>query len=280
MSKESKYLFLISFILVFFLGMVLYIVEISNKSQKNKKEDYIEFYAVITDVLESSYEIKQYKNFVFLENYEVLYVNLNSKLNKNDVIKIKAKDQIMESYPPQINIISFDVIIDSNENKKLLGSFIHPLGIENFKTNEHFLAQLETLIDTVKKEKSNNKYIKQIIDNYVYLIDFLITENTLGGIKYKDLENNEKLTIIKNMIEYDNLIRSDIPKIYENSIDNIITLYLDEIVNICRIDNCNEEKKQFQKYKNELNIEWDYLSNINHLSNEKLSEWYLIYNGK
>ena len=72
MSKSSKYLFVISFVLIFFLGIILFVIESSNQKQVVKEKDFFEFHAIITSKNESSYEISKYKDNKFIKDYEYI----------------------------------------------------------------------------------------------------------------------------------------------------------------------------------------------------------------
>ena len=277
MSKSSKYLFVISFVLIFFLGIILFAIESSNKKQVVKEKDFFEFHAIITSKNESSYEISKYKDNKFIKDYEYIYVSLDPGLNVGDILKIKAENEIMESSPPQIKVISYEVV---SSFITMEGNLINPLGTPSFENNEEFISNLETLIDSVTLNLETTTYEKISVDNFVYLMDFLILDNPIGDITYSSLSSDEKLKTINLMLTYETLIKEELPKTYQGSLNNIIALYLDELVFICNNGPCKNETKEFLDYKKEVNLEWDYLTEITNLSKVKLSDWYLIYNGK
>ncbi|MDD4705871.1 MAG: hypothetical protein PHS24_01480 [Bacilli bacterium] len=108
MNKKTLLLFIFSFLIIFVAIFILWNIE--NKNAK------IEFYAVIINVNKQSYLIKPFSSNKLISGYQEISITLNEGLKVGDILKIQAENKILETYPPMVNVISYEVIYSLNNN--------------------------------------------------------------------------------------------------------------------------------------------------------------------
>lgn len=111
MTKKTTLLFIFSFLIVFISIYILCKFEIDNKE--------IEFYAVIVDASGQSYLITPFSDEKLIKGYQEISITLDGKLKIGEIIKIKAENKILETYPPILDVISYELIYSLNNLKSV-----------------------------------------------------------------------------------------------------------------------------------------------------------------
>lgn len=102
MNRNTKLLFIFSFFLILIAICWLFIIETKSKT--------IEFYAVIVDANKEHYIVVPFKDSEFINDYSGISIKLDTGLKVGDIVKIKAENTILETYPPIMNAISYIVV--------------------------------------------------------------------------------------------------------------------------------------------------------------------------
>lgn len=106
MNKKTLLLLIFSFLIIFIATYILWVIENKNKE--------IEFYAVIVNANKQSYLVKPFSNEKIISGYQEISITLDEGLKLGDIVKIKAENKILETYPPIMNVISFEVVYTLN----------------------------------------------------------------------------------------------------------------------------------------------------------------------
>ncbi|MDD2409794.1 MAG: hypothetical protein PHD03_03645, partial [Bacilli bacterium] len=80
---------------------------------ENKNKE-IDFYAVIVNANKQSYLIKPFSSEELISGYQEISITLDEGLKLGDIVKIKAENKILETYPPILNVISYKVVYSLN----------------------------------------------------------------------------------------------------------------------------------------------------------------------
>ncbi|MFA6753373.1 MAG: hypothetical protein WCR93_03815 [Bacilli bacterium] len=102
MNKKTLLSFIFSFLITFIAIYVLWMIENQNKE--------IEFYAVIVNASKQSYLVKPFSNEKIISGYQEISITLDEGLKLGDIVKIKAENEILETYPPILDVISYELI--------------------------------------------------------------------------------------------------------------------------------------------------------------------------
>ena len=106
MNKKTLLLLIFSVLIIFIATYILWVIENKNKE--------IEFYAVIVNANKQSYLVKPFSNEKIISGYQEISITLDEGLKLGDIVKIKAENKILETYPPIMNVISFEVVYTLN----------------------------------------------------------------------------------------------------------------------------------------------------------------------
>ncbi len=114
--------------------------------KNNNKNKAFEFYAKVTESFAKSSLIEPLHNEKIYQDYPVLQIDLGG-LKEGDIIKVKANKNVLESYPPVVQVTDYEYIIN---NDIAYGEESEELNVTN------------AMITTTKKEEEvyeNNKSV-------------------------------------------------------------------------------------------------------------------------
>lgn len=106
MNKKTLLLLIFSFLIIFIAIYILWVIENKNKE--------IEFYAVIVNASKQSYLVKPFSNEKIISGYQEISITLDEGLKLGDIVKIKAENKILETYPPIMKVISYEKVYTLN----------------------------------------------------------------------------------------------------------------------------------------------------------------------
>lgn len=102
MNKKTILTLIFSFIIVFIAIYILFIIENKNKE--------FEFYGVIIDANHESYLVSPFYEDNLISKYAEISIKLDKGLQVGDIVKLKVEDEILETYPPIMKVISYKLV--------------------------------------------------------------------------------------------------------------------------------------------------------------------------
>lgn len=120
MNKKKKGIIILSVLIIIIIGLLIYLFLI-----KNKKE---EFYVKVKESFNSSSIVEPLHNEKIYKNYPVLQIDVGN-LKEGDIIKVRAKGEVIETYPPVVQVENYEFIINNTTSTT-------PLIEENTESNE------------------------------------------------------------------------------------------------------------------------------------------------
>ncbi|MDD2208007.1 MAG: hypothetical protein PHG03_00810 [Bacilli bacterium] len=274
MEKKTFITIILSLLSVFILGLILCYLY--------KQESKITFTAVVKEVNTSNYLITPLSE----DLPSLISVELDKNYNPGDIIEIIAHNEMLETYPVRMNVISHKLI----QKNKITTSITNLIEENNNIEIEYaIISDFSNYISIINNEnispdskKSAKKYIMTVID-------FIFNNKEIAGFKFIDLSNKGKLKIIEIALELDNTINNKFPN-YKNELESsyinikgkLISLYLDKTNEFCQNNDlvCDDAKTNFQTLKKSLNITWSFITSITDKSRKELEAWYEIFSGK
>ena len=252
--------------------------------QKNKQVRYKELMNLLynkeKEINEQTQQINEYNNILSKENAKLNFYNLKTQQYNNDIIKLEKKLRYNNEliYENNEEITAYDKKMKSLKNsKKIL--------IDKIKIREKE-------IDSLNKEESN--FDKQLEENKALFIEKEKNENILFNLKIKkekiinDINRIiKKLSILKrdnnsynnDLAEYgkkwpDLLKKSKIPELNQDIMKGLEKEIENNKIEIKRrneIDG-NKEKNMSDKFQEMIDLNNNYLIEINIFENEK-NDW-------
>ncbi len=163
MQKKTFVTLIISFLLVFLLGLILYLFY--------QKENTIIFYGVIKEKNGNNYIVNPLPNEKIYNTYDVININIKETYQEGDLIIITASKEVIETYPVSMKVFS----------SKLFKR----------ETNKISEEELITQLIIYSKEDLNN------------IIDFILHEKDIHNHKFNSLTDGNKMKVIKLTLEVD-----------------------------------------------------------------------------
>ncbi len=120
MNKKKKGMIILSILIVILIGLLVYLFII-----KNKKE---EFYVKVKESSSSSSIVEPLHNEKIYKNYPVLQIDVGN-LKEGDIIKVTAKGEVLETYPPVVQVLDYEFIINNTTSTTPLIEIIDELNI-------------------------------------------------------------------------------------------------------------------------------------------------------
>lgn len=298
MNNKTIKVLILSFIGVFLVGIILFIIETQNK-QLEKIKTEVDFYAVISEKKGPGYMVSATFDDEELINGETsLYVLLDDDLNIGDVVKIKANNDLLLTDPPRINLISYKIIsktavpeieqtipeLDETLNNQLE----NPENINPVLNENDVISTIELYIKEAQ-DHTNPGFTDKIKTNFITVMDFIFYESYIAGYKFSDLSSSAKIKVISLALTLDNIAESKIPgykttlsSSYKNGKEKLVTYYLEVTTDFCANNDpvCTSAKSDFLLLKKSLNLSWNFVSGLAKNSASKIKVWYEIFSGK
>ena len=238
------------------------------------------FYININKTIEITATVK------YISNNYIIVKDINNKdeyqlKTKTDKYKLKDKLKLQlykinnNTEPKEASIKKVKLITEKEKNEEI-NTYDEDITI-------NFFHELNNDLDSYKKNKS----LHEIIDNnYKKAVNFLFYEEEINQKKFDQLNNNDKIKILKITMSIDNKINKILPEYkekledkYKNIKAKIVKKYLDTAVGICEEEEnkCIEIKKELRELRDNFYISWTYIKNIAGANPENLKKWYEIW---
>ncbi|MDD2505411.1 MAG: hypothetical protein PHF21_03985 [Bacilli bacterium] len=274
MKKNTLLILILSIILVFLLGLMLVYFYL--------KDDNITFYAEIKERNNLNYIISPLQSEKISKDYQEISIMLDEKYNIGDIVLVTARNEILETYPVTMTVIT------SLLYKKNI-SFTKTPEEEINKSEEELIKKFTDYQTELNSNKISSSLKEKTKNNFISLIDFVFYKEEISGYKFDELTNSAKLKIIIISLELDKAMsikfpnyKDDLSDLYQNSKQNLLILYLEKTSEFCqnKDDICNEAKNNFKTLKNSLNLTWAFITSLKDTTAIEMQNWYEIFSGK
>ena len=280
MQRKTILMFIIAFLLVIITTLILLFVY--------DKEHKVTFYVTVKEVNGNSYLVNPFPNEKI--NYsEINLVITDNNYQPGDILKITAKDQVMETYPVTMHVIS-SILLKKDlieETTVPVKDIIEEPDNQNQEDNN---LNEELVINEISSylENVNSSSKDQAKNNFINVVDFIFYEKEISGLKFAVLTNKTKIAVIKLALELDNAINLKFPN-HKNNLSSeykimkgkLVVFYLEKTNEFCQNNDtvCEEAKSTFQVLKKSLNLTWSFITSIGETGVNELQNWYEIYRG-
>lgn len=280
MEKKTFIIIILSLLSVFILGLILCYLY--------KQESKITFTAVVKEVKTSNYLITPLSE----DLPNLISIELDKNYNPGDIIEIIAHNEMLETYPIRMNVISHK-LIQKNKITTSITNIIEEnneiLENHNIEIEDAIISDFSNYISIINNENTSPNSKNSAKKYIIAVVDFIFNNKEIAGFKFVDLSNKGKLKIIEIALELDNTINNKFPN-YKNELESsyinikgkLISLYLDKTNEFCQNNDlvCDDAKTNFQTLKKSLNITWSFITSITDKSIKELEAWYEIFSGK
>lgn len=277
-----------------------------------KDKQNLEFYATVKEVYNGHSLIEVLDEDATNVGSDVIEID-NANVKVGDIIKVKCKKDIAETYPPVAKVKEITIIKEgsttTSDTTKITTK--EPIKEEEIittrvtttiryerptETTKVYVQSTDSVLSSLEKEYSlleenkNNKSFGQSVKEYfIKVVDFIFYDRPINGVYFKDLTDGAKLKVIGLALKVDGIIEKYYPEYkesfsdsYKNAKNKLVELYLDNTSKYCESNErvCTQAKADFQDLKKSLNITWDIIKNLTNSGISKLKKWYEIYSGK
>lgn len=307
MNKKNNIIFYIFIFIILILFFILFFY---------LKPKTSVIYGVVRESSESGSIIEVIDNSNLPKKYKYLDVEIGG-LKEGDVIKVVGTIDEDASYPPIVDVDSFDMISDKTDATTLTtatttlttttSAVNHSATSTTVKTtkkttkkttttskkvlsnDDKVLNDINYKIDDTSKNGDKKSFGESAKGYFVSVIDFIFYDKDINGVYFKDLTSSAKLKVISLALNLDNIIdkyypgyKEGLSSSYQGAKSKLISLYLDKTSEYCAssVDVCNQAKSDFQELKKSLNITWDFIKELGSEGISKLKKWYEVYSGK